>query len=676
MPLNGTLTCFLDPATSTVVGLGISSTSSPLTQKPQLCGKTASQESLPIPSPIVAVSVGIQKVGLGVSSLKFTTGGGGGDLFCGYQANTLKTFEATSSSNWGLSKGTLALIDAKCANVSGREVLTAGEIALTFTSSSAVGGSFPLYMGVSAPAAGAGGAVEIKTTEPTASPTPTPATTPAATATPSAPPPPSSSPASTPAATPGAPVPPPPSSPPSPPPSPSPSPPLSPSPSPPSSSAATAAVSWMESVVKPDPILAARVNATAVEGQAAVDVAPPMLGELFIFSLSFLSRGQVMRRELEKKNSFFFLSCPSYPVANQTTIKTGVGAASDHVIIGGKLPAPMPGQEAAAASAAVSDLPGAGVGILSGAGKAADANQTLSLVSGAGVSASGDGDGGNSSERQQLAEDGGSSGNPSSSDNSVISYASGEEEEIFLFFFFEVEVFFHGRRRRKNNSFSISPLSLSPPPLYLPSPANKQQQGTSGVSFTDSRAPTYLDDTKKVGQLYVCKAVSNGACSSWSFCTASLVGKSLLVTAAHCVFSYGKKTSGWPSYIGGQLQVYFFPQVRSKRSRGGRESSNEKRKRKSTRSLFPLVFLFSRFLLQPPQPQVNDNVGPYGSWAAQDVTIPFPYYNGSDTCAKNGPGIVCSNDLALVWLKPGGNTSPPQQAGERLGYNAYGFNNW
>ena len=74
--------------------------------------------------------------------------------------------------------------------------------------------------------------------------------------------------------------------------------------------------------------------------------------------------------------------------------------------------------------------------------------------------------------------------------------------------------------------------------------------------------------------------------------------------------------------------------------------------------------------------QVNENVGPYGSWAAQDVTVPQTYYNGNDTCARNGPGIVCSNDVALVWLKPGGNTSPPQQAGERLGYNAYGFNNW
>ena len=79
---------------------------------------------------------------------------------------------------------------------------------------------------------------------------------------------------------------------------------------------------------------------------------------------------------------------------------------------------------------------------------------------------------------------------------------------------------------------------------------------------------------------------------------------------------------------------------------------------------------------QKKQKKVNDNVGPYGSWAAQDVTVPLTYYSGNDTCAKNGPGIVCSNDLALVWLKPGGNTSPQQQAGERLGYNAYGFNNW
>ena len=274
LPLNGTLTCFLDPATSTIVGLGVSSTSSPPpTQKPQLCGKTSSPESLAILSPIVAVSVGIQKVGLGVAALRFTTAGGGGDLFCGYQANTLKTFEATSSSNWGLSRGTLASIDAKCANVSGREVLTAGEIALTFTSSTAVGGSFPLYAGVSAPAAAAVDVGTEATTQPppASSPTPTPAATPSA--------PPSTSPVSTPAAATPPPPPPPaatpaaPASQPPPPSSPSTSPP------PPSSTPSAAAVSWMESIVKPDPILAARVKATEVEGQSAADVAPPMLGE-------------------------------------------------------------------------------------------------------------------------------------------------------------------------------------------------------------------------------------------------------------------------------------------------------------------------------------------------------------------------------------------------------------
>lgn len=155
------------------------------------------------------------------------------------------------------------------------------------------------------------------------------------------------------------------------------------------------------------------------------------------------------------------------------------------------------------------------------------------------------------------------------------------------------------------------------------------------------------------------------------------------------MFSYGKKTGGWPSYIGGQLQVYFFPQVSfmnlSSPFEEGRErerAQTEKKGRGKNARSFP--FLFSPFpsslqpLPLPPQQQqqVNDNVGPYGSWAAQDVTVPSSYYNGIDTCARNGPGVVCSNDLALVWLKPGGNTSPPQQAGERLGYNAYGFNNW
>lgn len=158
--------------------------------------------------------------------------------------------------------------------------------------------------------------------------------------------------------------------------------------------------------------------------------------------------------------------------------------------------------------------------------------------------------------------------------------------------------------------------------------------GVAGVPFTDSRVPGYLDGTRKTGQLYVCRALgANGRCSSWSFCTASLIGNSLLLTAAHCLFAYGGGSAGWPKYVGGQLQVYFYPQV-------------------------------------------NNNVARYGYWLAQDVTVPGPYYGGTDTCLGAARGVVCNNDVALVWLKAGGNTNPPQQAGARLGYNAYGFNNY
>lgn len=127
----------------------------------------------------------------------------------------------------------------------------------------------------------------------------------------------------------------------------------------------------------------------------------------------------------------------------------------------------MPGEEAAAASAAVSDLPGAGAGILSGTDRAADGgNETLSLVSGAGVSASGDGDGGNGgSERQQLA--GGDEASNPSSDQSVISYASGERERGAFFFSREVqaEVFFFKGRRKPHSLpiYFIPPLPLPPP---------------------------------------------------------------------------------------------------------------------------------------------------------------------------------------------------------------------
>jgi hypothetical protein len=101
------------------------------------------------------------------------------------------------------------------------------------------------------------------------------------------------------------------------------------------------------------------------------------------------------------------------------------------------------------------------------------------------------------------------------------------------------------------------------PTVDTPAPADTSSSsppigyanGAGGVAYDDARVAGFLDGTRKTGQLYVCRAVSNGACASWSFCTASLIGNSLLLTAGHCIFSYGGGAGGWPKTIGGQLQV-------------------------------------------------------------------------------------------------------------------------
>jgi V8-like Glu-specific endopeptidase len=114
---------------------------------------------------------------------------------------------------------------------------------------------------------------------------------------------------------------------------------------------------------------------------------------------------------------------------------------------------------------------------------------------------------------------------------------------------------------------------------------------------------------------------------SWYVCSASLIGKGLVLTAAHCVFNYGGKGAGWAD------QVEFEPAHLADAS--------------------------------------GSPVTPYGSWSYRHIAVPSPYYNGTDTCDPTAPGIVCNNDLALIVLK---RDSRNRQAGNLLGWYRYGWN--
>ena len=89
-------------------------------------------------------------------------------------------------------------------------------------------------------------------------------------------------------------------------------------------------------------------------------------------------------------------------------------------------------------------------------------------------------------------------------------------------------------------------------------------------------------------------------------CTASVIEKGLLVTAAHCIQNYGDGASG------AATRVYFQP---------ARHGST------------------APFNLR------------YGQWEATSWIVPTVYFNGTDTCTTTG--IVCENDIAVVVMSTG-----------------------
>jgi len=113
--------------------------------------------------------------------------------------------------------------------------------------------------------------------------------------------------------------------------------------------------------------------------------------------------------------------------------------------------------------------------------------------------------------------------------------------------------------------------------------------------------------------------------SSWYGCSASLIKKGVLITAAHCVFNYGSRDQGWAN------EVRFYPANIS---------------------------------------NYNTTAQPYGFYTWLRARIPTPYFNGTDTCTQ--AGVVCNNDIATITL----NTANGAHAGNTVGWYAYGWNGY
>jgi V8-like Glu-specific endopeptidase len=106
--------------------------------------------------------------------------------------------------------------------------------------------------------------------------------------------------------------------------------------------------------------------------------------------------------------------------------------------------------------------------------------------------------------------------------------------------------------------------------------------------------------------------------STW-YCSASMIKRGVVVTAAHCVANYGQQQfySNW----------HFYP---------GR----------------------------------RNGVAPYGDNTVYQAWIKSAYFNGTDNCAQYG--VICPDDVAVLILNPNNGV----YAGSRTGWYGYGWNGW
>ena len=123
--------------------------------------------------------------------------------------------------------------------------------------------------------------------------------------------------------------------------------------------------------------------------------------------------------------------------------------------------------------------------------------------------------------------------------------------------------------------------------------------------------------------------------TGWYVCTASLIGPSILVTAAHCVHDYGQGAAGWAD------DVVYYPS-----------------------HLKPA--------LTPAGIDLNAG-GPWGGYRAIEMVIPTPYFNGTDTCETGAIGVVCNNDIAVLALQLKDNKQVGVVVG---GWYDYGWNGY
>ena len=150
-----------------------------------------------------------------------------------------------------------------------------------------------------------------------------------------------------------------------------------------------------------------------------------------------------------------------------------------------------------------------------------------------------------------------------------------------------------------------------------------QAYGSAGHPFTTQRATTR---TAKFWTIKQQPFAATGKLwmrtgGSWFVCTASVIDKGVLVTAAHCVWDFG----------GSPVDIVQFEPARHK------------------------------------------SITPYGIFTATDWAVPTVYELGTDVCDPAAIGVVCENDIAVVVLQKLAGQYVAQAV---TGTYAYKENNW
>lgn len=163
-------------------------------------------------------------------------------------------------------------------------------------------------------------------------------------------------------------------------------------------------------------------------------------------------------------------------------------------------------------------------------------------------------------------------------------------------------------------------------PLKLPASApvsssdadiTPMEYGTNNHPYTTNRTDAYGDVTTKyypfraAGKLYFKKGTSSYVCS------ASLIKRGVLVTAAHCVAGFGTNT--W----------------------------------------------YTNFVFYPG---LDNNTAYYGSATGRRTYALTSYLNGTDSCYQKG--VICKDDVAVIVLNP---RSDGSYIGASTGWLGYGY---